>query len=67
MTATVSGLPGLTARVPAGAAIDATRAKRAVVVTTLAVLEGSQPSLRGVNTSRCANRPGSTSASGLVS
>jgi hypothetical protein len=38
MMATVSGLLGLTAQVPAGAAIDATRAKRAVVVTTLAVL-----------------------------
>jgi hypothetical protein len=38
MMTTVSGLLGLAAQVPAGAAIDTTRAKRAVVVTTLAVL-----------------------------
>jgi MFS family permease len=35
---TVSGLIGLAAQTPAGAAIDATRAKRGVVVTALAVL-----------------------------
>src|ERR1700761_4181472 len=35
---TVSGLIGLAAQTPAGAAIDATRAKRAVVVIALAVL-----------------------------
>jgi MFS family permease len=35
---TVSGLVGLVAQTPAGAAIDATRAKRGVVVVALAVL-----------------------------
>jgi predicted MFS family arabinose efflux permease len=35
---TISGLVGLVAQTPAGAAIDATRAKRGVVVVALAVL-----------------------------
>src|SRR5213083_326342 len=35
---TISGLIGLAAQAPAGAAIDATRAKRGVIVLALAVL-----------------------------
>ena len=50
----IGGLLGLAAQTPIGAAIDATRAKRGVIVLALAVLASVlSPSLRRRRSGRC--------------